>query len=41
MDENFKGVARLKDIIEAIIRCYAEKLSGYSLEKVLSNFKTL
>ena len=40
IDEDRKGMARLKDISEAIMGCYAELLSGYSLEKALSNFKT-
>ena len=41
MNEDYKGVAKLKDISDAIIGCYAEKLSGYSLDKSLYNFKTL
>ncbi len=32
MDKDHKGVAWLKDISEAIKRCYAEKLSGYSID---------
>ena len=32
IDEHSKGMARLKDISEAIMGCYAELLSGYSLE---------
>jgi hypothetical protein len=32
MDEDYKGVARLKDISEAIMGCYGEKLTGYSID---------
>jgi heterodisulfide reductase subunit B len=32
MDKDYKGVARLKDISEAIMGCYGEKLTSYSIE---------
>jgi hypothetical protein len=32
MNVDFKGVAKLKDISEAIIGCYGEKLTGLSID---------